>query len=112
MKLSRLFVANAVINAVYGLAFVALPVQLLELYGITLNAGAALVARLFGAALVGIGLILWRMRSSPREVGQLVVLPLFIADSIGFVAYLRVGVPLTLLCTAAGLGMLAQRGCA
>ena len=87
MKLSRLFIANAIINAAYGLAFVAIPVQLLELYGVSLNPGSALVARLFGGALIAIGLILWRLRSSPREVAQLVVLPLFVCEALGFVTY-------------------------
>ena len=87
MKLSRLFIVNAMVNAVYGLAFAAIPVPLLELYGVSLNPGSALVARLFGGAIIAIGLILWRLRSSPREVAQLVVLPLFIADALGFVTY-------------------------
>jgi hypothetical protein len=88
MKLKHVFVVNSIAGLVYGVAFVAVPVRLVELYGVLLEPGAALIAQLFGSLNIAVGVYLWRLKSAPAEAGQLITLPLAIGQSIGFVVYL------------------------
>lgn len=89
MKLSQVFAVNTVVNFLYGVAFVVIPVPLVALYGVELSPGGVAISRLFGAALIGVGGILWRLRAAPPEVAHWVALPLFVSSSIGFVVYVQ-----------------------
>ncbi len=85
MKLGSLFTVNAVIAAAFGIAFIIVPAQLLEAYGVTLTPGTAVVSRLFGAALVGYGVLTWQVRASPwSDALRAVVLALLVGDVLGF----------------------------
>lgn len=86
MKLRNLFAVNAVIAGLFGLAFIFAPAQLLAQYGLTVDAGFALVAQLFGAALIGYSIITWLARASgDSEARRAIVLALFISDGVAFV---------------------------
>ena len=90
MKLGALFTVNAVIAGLFGAALLVAPVQLLEMYGVTLNPGSVLVSRLFGAALFGYGSLSWLARAAgPSDALRAIVLSLCIADAIGFAAALQ-----------------------
>ena len=85
MKLGLLFTLNAVIAAAFGIAFIIVPAQLLEAYGVTLTPGTAVVSRLFGAALVGYGVLTWQVRAAASsDALRAVVLALFVGDVFGF----------------------------
>lgn len=85
MKLSFLFTANAVIATAYGISFILIPAHLLAAYGLTLTPGTAVVSRLFGAALVGYGVLSWQVRAaSSSEALRAVILALFVGDVLGF----------------------------
>ena len=89
MKLGTLFTINAVVTVVFGLAFVLVAGTLLSLYGITLSPGGLIVARLFGAALLGYAVLTWFARNAEEsEARQAVVLALFIGDVVGFIVAL------------------------
>lgn len=90
MKLGTLFVINAIVAGAFGLGFTLAPGPLLAPYGITgLSAGAILVARLFGAALCGYGILSWLLRGAADSPAvRAVVTALCLADAIGFVAAL------------------------
>ncbi len=86
MKLRTLFAINAVIAAVFGVSFVAAPARLLAQYGLTVDAGFALVAQLFGAALIGYAILTWLVRASgDSDARRAIVLALFISDGVAFV---------------------------
>lgn len=86
MKLRTLFAVNAVIAAVFGVSFVAAPARLLAQYGLTVDAGFALVAQLFGAALIGYAILTWLVRASgDSDARRAIVLALFISDGVAFV---------------------------
>jgi len=88
MKLSNFLVVKAVISLVFGIALALAPAALMLLYGVTLDPPGILMARFFGACLIGIGLICWLDRSADRAALQGITLALFIGDSIGFIVAL------------------------
>ena len=84
MKLGMLLTVNAVVAAVFAIAFIAAPGQLLEMYAVTLNPGSAVVARLFGASLVGYAVISWASRTAaPSEALKAITIGYFIGDLFG-----------------------------
>jgi DMSO reductase anchor subunit len=85
MKLQVLFIITAVIAIVFGLAFVIMPAQVYSLYGIESTAGINYMAQLFGAALIGFGLIALLARNADDSVARkAIILAFFIANGIGF----------------------------
>jgi len=86
MKLGTLMTVNSIIAGVFGIAFVAVPARTLANYGITADAQFALVAQLFGAALLGYAVLTWTVRSAAdSEALRAIVLALFVGDAIAFV---------------------------
>jgi hypothetical protein len=90
MRLSYLFTIAAVLSLLYGLGFVILPEQLLSIYGIPTDAGGLLFARLFGAALTGLGVLTWLIRSADAWDALRAVL-------LGLVAFNMISVVVLLL---------------
>ncbi len=86
MKLKVLFIINAIIAFVFGIAFAIIPAQVYSLYSIEASAGLNYMGQLFGAALIGFGLIAWLARNSAdSDSRRAIILAFFIADGIGFV---------------------------
>ena len=89
MKLTTLFIVYAFVSAVFGLAFVFVPERSLALYGITLSPGGVPIVRLFGAALLELGLLSWFARKSgDSEARQAIILAIFAGETLGFVVAL------------------------
>ncbi|MFH1951949.1 MAG: hypothetical protein ABIL06_10065 [Pseudomonadota bacterium] len=89
MKLSTLMVINAVVALLFGLTFVLVAGALLSLYGITLSPGGLIVARLFGAALLGYAVLTYLARKAEEsEARRAIVFALFISELIGFIVAL------------------------
>jgi hypothetical protein len=86
MKLKHLFVVNAVINVSYGLAFIVAPVWLMSLHEAVVTPAGVLMARLFGAAILGTGLLLWQLRADETShavvVARSYVVPALVAGLI------------------------------
>ena len=86
MKLRNLFIVNAVISFVFGIATVLVPTMLLSLYGITLSEAGIVVTRLYGAALLSHCLLTWLARDVPHSEARRAIVPaLFVSDIIGFI---------------------------
>jgi hypothetical protein len=86
MKLSNLLIINAVIAFVYGISYELAPVAILSLYGVTQGPSEIFLARLFGAALIGIGLLTWFARNIPdSETQQAIILSMLVYDIIGVI---------------------------
>lgn len=85
MKLSTLFVINAVIAFVFGIGFVLIPNTLVSFYGVELNTAGTHLARLLGGAFIGYGLISWLLKDSSGPDQRSVVLALTVSELLGFV---------------------------
>lgn len=90
MKLSTLMLTKSVICLVFGTIFVLAPAALLAIYGVK-NADASVVfmTRLYGAAFLLLGIMLWFARNDPGSVAlRAIVLAVLIGDAVGFVVAL------------------------
>jgi len=91
LSFSALMVIKAVVCLVFGVLLLAVPEVLLELLGITTNAGGIFMAREYGASLIGHLLLTWVARNAgPSIARRAITLDLFIYDLIGFVVALLV----------------------
>ncbi len=89
MKLNTLMVINAIVAAVFGIAFVLLPAQVIQLYGITVDAPLKYVGQLFGASLVGFAFLTWSARNATdSDARRAIVLALFVSNGVGFIVAL------------------------
>lgn len=62
MKLSTLFLINAILAIGHGLGFIFLPSMLLAIYQVPVAQGAALMGQLFGVQLLFIAVVTWYAR--------------------------------------------------
>jgi len=86
MPLRTVLVINALIALIFAIAFLAAPAQLLNAYGVVLPAGGILLARLFGAALVQIGLLAWGARRlADAATLRIIVLAYFLGSAVALV---------------------------
>jgi hypothetical protein len=89
MKLNMFMTIVAVVAGLFGLGFVFSPEQILSLYGAASDESANYMAQLFGAALLGIAVILWLCKDAEDSpVRQAILLGLFVAEGVGFVVAL------------------------
>ena len=89
MKLSTLLTISAFVTALFGLTFVLVPEASLSLYGVTLSPGGVLVARLFGASLLGYGVVAWFARNAGEsEARKAIILAMVVSDTIAFIVAL------------------------
>jgi len=89
MTLGNLFIVNAVISLVFGVASVLTPALLMSFYGITLSPAGILVARLLGATFLGICVLTWFARNAAdSDARQAIVLALFVENAVGFIVAL------------------------
>ena len=89
MKLNALFIITAIIAIVFGALFLFIPGQTYSLYSIESSPALNFMGQLFGAALIGIGLISWLSRTAPdSDARKAIILSFFIADAIGFIVAL------------------------
>jgi len=86
MNLALLMTINAVVAAVFGIAFVIAPGQAVSLYGVSADAPLRYIAQLFGAALLGFAVLTWMARKAPAsDTRTAIVLALFVSDGLGFI---------------------------
>ena len=89
MKLCTFMVITALVTLLFGLAFVFVAGPLLSLYGISPTPGGLIVARLFGASLIGFAVLTWYARNAEEsEARRAIIFALFIGESIGFIVAL------------------------
>jgi hypothetical protein len=64
MKLCTFLLVKAIICIVFGIGFAVVPTAVGSIYAITPDPDGLIMARLFGASFIGIGLILWLCRNT------------------------------------------------
>lgn len=90
MSLRTMLTITAVIALAYGVSYQVAPAGVLELYGVTLESGSIFMARLFGAALIGIGLLTWLIRKTQDRITHRAIVPAMLVYSlVGFVVALH-----------------------
>ena len=89
MRLSKLLIVNAIIAGVFGIAFVLIPWQMLNYYGLQAGPELNYMGQLFGAAIFGLAVLSWSARNVElSQARKAIVLAFFITNVIGFVVAL------------------------
>jgi hypothetical protein len=89
MKLSTFLLVKAIICIVFGIGFSVIPMTVGSIYAITPDPDGLIMTRFFGAAFIGIGLILWFLKNADWNILKSITLSLCIADTVGFIAALH-----------------------
>lgn len=90
MKLSTFLSIVGVVAILFGIGFVAAPADVLAQYGITADRSVVFMSRLFGGALINLGLLLWFARNIVDPLGRRsIVLAGLIGDVVGFFVALQ-----------------------
>lgn len=91
MKFKTLMVIKSLVCLVFGPILLFLPGPLLTLLGSSYGPGAAITAREYGAALMGIFILTLFARNAAESVARrAIVLSLFVYDAIAFIAMLAI----------------------
>ena len=86
MSLRNLLGVAAIISFAFGLGFVLVPVQLTSQYNLALNPGGIFIGQLFGATLIGFGVLNWFARGvKDTQALQAILMANLIGDGVGFV---------------------------
>ncbi len=89
MRLRTHVAIKAVVVVLFGIGFVVIPQRVLSWYAVSLDPGGAFMTRLYGAAFLLLGVLLWSARKAPQsDVRRAIVLAVLIGDAIGFVVAL------------------------
>lgn len=89
MTFRSLLTVKAAVCAVFGLQLLFVPSFLLELLGTTVGDGGTVMARAYGAALLGTLVLTWFARNAAEsEARQPILLDLLVYDAIGLVVML------------------------
>jgi hypothetical protein len=86
MTIRTFFAILAVLSVLFGIGFVLAPAQVLANYGIEHSPALALLGRLFGGALLTLGIILWLARDFHDEAAiRTVLVAALIGDAVNLV---------------------------
>lgn len=89
MNFRNLMIINAVSAIVFGAGFVNAPMQLSPLFGLSSTPTSDFALRLYGTALIGVGLLGWLIRrSTDANIQKPVLTSLFVIDFGGFLVVL------------------------
>ena len=90
MKLKYWMTAKAIVEVIFGISWVLLPVTLGSLLGMTLNPGGALMAQLFGAAFIFSSIVLWLARNLTESdvAARAIIIAVVVSNTIGFIVTL------------------------
>lgn len=84
LTFKNLAIGNTIISLLFGIGFVLMPKDILDMYDVKLTDSGNHIAQLFGAALVTIGIIVWFIRDmQPSSARQGISLGLIVGDTLG-----------------------------
>jgi drug/metabolite transporter (DMT)-like permease len=94
MKLKYWMATKAIVEVMFGIGFVVFPGFLGELFGMSLNESAELMARLFGTAFIFGSVALWLGRNASKSEQALdaIVVGVVVSNVIGFVVTLMASI--------------------
>lgn len=86
MTYKNITTVAAIVAFVFGLGFLLMPAQLTGFYNVTLNEGGVFIGQLFGASLLGFGVLNWFGRHfSDDQAQQGLANANMVGDALGFV---------------------------
>jgi hypothetical protein len=85
MTIKIFFAIIAVLALAHGAGFVLAPEQVANIYGMATSVQTIFMARLFGAALLGLGVIFWLCREGSLESLRGVFVGTIIGNTVGLV---------------------------
>jgi len=89
MGLKTLMIIKAAVCLVFGILLLFVPGPLLGILGSTYGPGAAITAREYGAALIGILFLTWIARNAEDSTARkAIITALFVYDAVAFIAML------------------------
>ena len=90
MKRNTFLLIAGILALLFGLAFLLVPAQTMDMYGVTLDISGQYVARYLGSAFLGLGVLNWSARNAKStEAGlQAIILGGVILSITGFIASL------------------------
>jgi len=89
MKFKTLMTIKALVALGFGPLLLLMPAWLLNLLGMEFSSGAALTAREYGAAMMGILIMTWMARNAEESVARRAIIwNLYVYDAIGLAATL------------------------
>jgi hypothetical protein len=83
MTIKTFFTIIAVLALAHGVGFVLVPEEVAAWYGMATSASTVLMAQLFGAALLGLGLIFWLVRDGSSKSVRGVLIATIIGNTVG-----------------------------
>ena len=63
MKLNNFLMLATIVAAVFGLAFLLAPSQLVAMYGVTLTPATEVIGRIAGSVILGFAIVFWAARN-------------------------------------------------
>jgi hypothetical protein len=90
MKLNNFLVLATIVAAVFGLAFLVAPAQLVALYGVVLTPATEVIGRIAGSTILAIAIVFWGARNSDgAEALKAVILAGFVGNGLDFLILLH-----------------------
>ena len=87
MSFKNLMVIKALVCLIFGILMLAVPYQLLSIFGAALSDGGMFTAREYGAALFGNLFLSWFAKNAGEsDARKAIIIALFVYDLIGFFA--------------------------
>ena len=89
MGLKTVMIIKAVVCLVFGILLLFVPGPLLVLLGSSYGPGAAITAREYGAALIGVLMLTWLARNAEDSIARRAIITnLFVYDGVALIAML------------------------
>jgi len=83
------YIFNTIVAIVYAIGLLIVPATIMTLHGISSDPSTLLMARYFGVALLGIGLVTWLASSDKSQAQNAISLGLLISYLVGFVVSIQ-----------------------
>ena len=90
MKLNSFLMFATLVAAVFGLAFLIAPSQLVAMYGVTLTPATEVIGRVAGSVIVGFAIVFWGARNgNGAEAFKAVLLAGLVGNGLDFLILLH-----------------------
>ena len=89
MSLKALMIIKAIVCLVFGILLLLVPWLVLQILGSSFGPGAAITAREYGAALIGVMVLTWIARNAEDSIARkAIIADLFVYDCVALIAML------------------------
>jgi hypothetical protein len=83
MKLNSFLMLATIVAAVFGIAFLLAPSQLVAMYGVTLTPATEVIGRIAGSVILGFAIVFWAARNeNAAETFKAVLVAGFVANGL------------------------------